>query len=110
MCVYTREEGLFHGFVLLKQSSGIVKIVQAYRDYRISRFVIKIKVSPTQSHLYGGLGLHLPLHGAICYRQNVLSTGGRREGSNRQPARLYSRELHDSSSSYNFREWTATTL
>jgi len=71
---------------------------------------MKLKVPLTQSQLRGWLGLRLPLHGAIFYRPNVFSTVGRREGSNRQPARRYSREFHESSSSYNFRERTATTL
>jgi len=109
-CVYTREEGLFHGFALSNQSSSIVKIVQAFRDYRISQFVVKLKVPLTQSKLHGRMGLHLRLNGAIFYRPNVFSTVGRREGSNRQPVHLYSREFHDMSCSNNFRERTAITL
>ena len=110
VCVYIRQEGQFHGFALSKQSSSIVKIVQAFRDYRITRFVMKLEVPLTQLQLYGGLGLHLPLHGAIFYRPNVFATVGRRAGSNRQPARLYNREFLDSFSSYSFRERTANTL
>jgi hypothetical protein len=62
-----------------------------------SRFVCKIKVPLTRSQLDGVLGLRLPpisvIFNRTSNRTSLFSSVGQREGSNRQPADLHSREF-----------------